>query len=124
MQTNSILKIWLLSVNFEKFTSINVWEKCCNFSPHARHLWLGCLPVANFTRTSCSSSDYALKETLDARTLILVCANNRLYRHLFQIIHYCLFVMRIEPALLKCWTNAHTSRPRGGYRSYLLSFIL
>ena len=25
MLTKSILKIWLLSVNFEKFTSVNLW---------------------------------------------------------------------------------------------------
>ena len=29
MQTKSFLKIWLLSVNFEKFTSIKLWMVEC-----------------------------------------------------------------------------------------------
>ena len=42
MQTKSILKIWLLAINFEKFTSINLWGGPitthqmleCDWSPH------------------------------------------------------------------------------------------
>ena len=40
-----------------------------------------------------NSSHYALNETLNARTSILVYANNPLYRHLLEINHNLLFVM-------------------------------
>ena len=44
-QTKSLLKIWLLSVNFEKFTSINLWS-----NQSQSGVWKGKLVEVNFSK--------------------------------------------------------------------------
>ena len=81
MITKSVLKIWLLSVNFEKFTSINLWTDQSQTALQTLDRYWS---VHKFTEVNFS----------------MLTDNNQIFKNDFDCIHYHL--SKISSQIIEC----------------------
>ena len=93
MPTKSILKIWLLPVNFEKFTSINLWtDKSQHFKRStvigpSREIHLYKLIEGTNTALQTLDCEWSVHKFIEVNFSKLT-DNNQIFRNVFDCIHY------------------------------------